>query len=183
MQPLQFFVGSDQCGTPVRVGGCLDLHGQLNHLRFLQLLASDVHKQIADAPVGGCGELDDQTRVEAIHGADELFVGLPLPCAVCLVRLVEHHNGTEHSENVEEAVLDRAVLRRAFEIGVIVQQPGVTKGIVAIREECGIASRISEHAQELSALLPVGGGKHQQHDAQVVGGIRKGELVILLQQA
>ena len=157
------------------------MDGQLDHLFLLEFDAGDVDQQVADALVRCGREFDDEGWVESVDGADEILACFPL-LAVCLVRLVEDDDGAEHFEDVVEAVLDGAVVGCAFEVGIALQEFAVAEGVVAVGEEGGIAPRIAEHPQEFLPLLPVGSGQHEKHYAQVVGGVRAGEDVVLFEE-
>ena len=54
--------------------------------------------------------------------------------------------------------------------------------MVTVGKEGGITPRITEHSQEFLSLLPVGGGEHEQHDAQVIGGVRASEEVVFFEE-
>ena len=158
-----------------------DLHRQLDHLLGLQFDAGHVDQQVADAGGGRGRQFDHHAGVEAADRPREFFARLAL-APIGLVRLVEDHDRAQHLEDVEQAALDRAVAGDALEIGKFVQQPGVGQHVVAVGEQGRIAPGIAEHAQEVPPLLPVGGGQHQQHHAQIVVHVERPEPVVLLQQ-
>ena len=179
VQAFEFGVGLLQRVPPVRSGVRRHPHRQLNHLLLLQVGAADVHQEVADPVMRRRRELKHETRIEPVDRAHEVS-GL-LRLSVRLVRLVEHHNGPKHLEDVEQAVLHRTIGGGPLQVGIALQQAPVGKHVVAVGKERGIASRVPEHPQEFLPLHPIGRGKHQQHDAEIVGHIRGGERNILFQ--
>ena len=181
LEPVQLLMGSRQRVGPGGVGVRRDPHRQLDHFLGLERRSGHVDQQVADSGVGRRRELQHHARVEAAHCAGELLPRLAL-LAIRLVRLVEDHRRAQHLDDVEQAVLDRAAGTGTLEVREGVRQPRIAEHVVARREEGGVAPGIAEHAEKLAAPAPVGGGEHEQHDAQVMGGVGLRERIVLLQQ-
>ena len=181
VQIFQFVVRPRQRMGPFHLVETGHMDRKFYHLLGFQLEAADIDEEIADAGVGRGGKLDDQTRVEAADRTREFLPRFPFP-SIGLVRLVEHHDGAQHLEDVEQAVLDGTVRRGALQVGMFIQQPRIAEQVITVRKQGRIAPGIAEHPQEILALPAVGRGQHQQHDAQIVRGVRRRERIVLFQQ-
>ena len=180
IQPLELFAGLRQRVLPLGADEGLDAHRQLDHLFGLQFHAGHVHQQVADAAIGRGRQLHHQAGVQLVDRSHELGVRFSSLGAVGLVGFVQYDNGTQQLEGVEQAVLDQPV-RALVEVRVSLQQPRVASQVVSVGKQRGVAPRVAKDAEELASLPAVGGGKHEQHHAQVVGHVPLIERMVLLQ--
>ena len=180
IQPLELFAGMRQRVLPRGADEGFNAHRQLDHLLGLQLHAGHVHQQVADATVGRGRQLHHQAGVQLVDRSHELDVRFSPLGAVGLVGFVQYDNGPQQLEGVEQAVLDQP-LRAQVEVRVSLQQPRVASQVVPVGKQRGVAPRVAKDAKEFAPLLAIGGGKHEQHHAQVVGHVPLIERLVLLQ--
>ena len=85
---------------------------------------------------------------------------------------VQNNNGTEHFEDVKQALLDKPSLCMILEIGVFVLHASVAEDVVTVGEKTRILPGIFKHPEKLPAFLSIRRGQHEEHDTQVIGQYR-----------